>query len=269
MADNDQSGYERLRSARWRKSAGRLVGFVGICMVAAIGVRLGLWLGNYHPKPPILPRGPQMRIKVIDVGAGSSELITISTGGTLLIDAGPDAPGGDAVAAAVGLKRSIDLILLSSTRARCIGGLPELIEHTRINGPVLLPCSVKEFLKYGGSSADDAIQSMHEHGLKAMPYDQFLVAQQNAHEGPLGADCPLQLAGVPLVSRAVHNISLAVRVEYGESALLYAAGLNAEDERTLLTRDANLVAIYLRYQTAARKIRPCPSYSHSPTPTLR
>jgi len=56
-----------------------------------------------------------MRIKVIDVGAGSSELISIDGAGTLLIDTGPDAPGGDAVAAAIGLHRSVDLILLSTT----------------------------------------------------------------------------------------------------------------------------------------------------------
>jgi len=77
---------------------------------------------------------------------------------------------------------------------------------------------------------------MHEYGIKAIPYDQYLAG----HPSPFGQDCPLQLAGVPLISKGVRHISLALRVEYGASAMLYAAGLNAQDERTLLTRDAKL-----------------------------
>jgi len=198
--------------------------------------QVGTWLRFYHPAGPVLPRGPQLRIKVIDVGAGCSELLTVQTGGTLLIDAGPDAPGGDSVVAAVGPSNPIDLIILSSTRERCIAGLPEVLDHTRILGPVLLPCSVADFLDRGGQPAADAIAAMHEHDIKAIPYDQYLLS----HPNPVGETCPLQIAGVPLVTPGTRHISLAVRVEYGVSALLYAGGLNADDERTLLTRDANL-----------------------------
>jgi beta-lactamase superfamily II metal-dependent hydrolase len=202
--------------------------------------QFGIWLREYRPPGPQLPRGPQLRIKVIDVGAGCSELLTVDTGGTLLIDTGPDGPGGDAVAAAVGPHASIDLVILTSTRVRCIGGLPELIAHTHIGGPVLLPCSVHDFLRYGGQPAIDAVDAMHEHDIKAVPFDQFLLEHSNAHTNPVRADCPIQIAGVTLITPGPHHISLAVRVEYGVSALLYAGGLNAEDERTLLTRDADL-----------------------------
>lgn len=204
-------------------------------MCAWAGIRLGVIIHNWRPPVPPPSRGPQMRVEVIDVGEGSSELLTVDTGGAMLIDAGPDGPGGDAVAATVG-NQPIDLVLLSSTRERCIAGLTHVIGHINIRGPVLLPCSVHDFLARGGAAAANDIEAMHQHGIKAYPYDQYLLANPN----PLGANCPVQIAGVQVVTRSTHHISLAVRVEYGESALLYAAGLNAEDEDTLLTRDANL-----------------------------
>lgn len=79
----------------------------------------------------------ELRVTVLDVEQGTAILVETPGNHTVLIDTGPDR----SILRALGLtlsyaKRHIDLVLLTSTKAAQIGGLPDLSARYRVGEQV-------------------------------------------------------------------------------------------------------------------------------------
>lgn len=224
----------RQRSAG-RRWIGRLIGLTVLWAIACLAFIGGKYYRTIRSMRQLPPRGPQLDIHVLNVGNGSSELLITPGGHCVLIDTGPrDTPAVEA-AALLGRKGAVDLVILTSTRAEAIGGFRAVLDAVNVRGPVLLPGDSISFRK-AGRAARDVLAALHEHGLQAIPYDQYLLNHPNAVPG----EGMLQIAGLPVFSAMGHSLAMAVRVEYGASSLLYAAGIEADGQRDLLSRNSNL-----------------------------
>lgn len=184
---------------------------------------------------PLPPRGPQLDVHVLDSGDGTSQLLVTPAGHTLMIDAGSRERPAVGAASLTGKEGGIDLMVLTSTRARCIGGFEAVLDAIKIKGPVLLPTDSASFRRCG-RAARDVLDALHERGIAAVPYDQYLLS----HPTPIAGEGSLQLAGLPACSPRAREQSIALRIEYGASSLLYAAGIDSTEVRTLLARESNL-----------------------------
>lgn len=224
----------RQRSAprRW------LLRLAGAAVLACLGW-LAFSLGRYYraarfsgPQPI---HGPQLDIHVLNVGDGTSELLATPGGHFILIDAGTrDNPAVEA-ASIVGPKNAIDLVILTSTHPSAIGGFRAVADAVKIDGPVLLPGDAQAFRR-AGRSARDVIDTLQAHNLAGIAYDQYMIA----HPNPIPREPAIQLAGLPVISPYYHTPAMAVRIEFGASALLYAAGIDVAGERDILSRNSNL-----------------------------
>jgi beta-lactamase superfamily II metal-dependent hydrolase len=66
--------------------------------------------------------------------------------------------------------------------------------------------------------------------------DQYLL-----YRNPVLPSSPLlQIATMPISNQSKYHSAMAVRIEYGASSILYAAGLNSSEERVLVGNDSNL-----------------------------
>ena len=110
-----------------------------IVLIAAI--LLTIYYIELGREEPVLGTGSQLGLAVlfIDVGQADSALIYLSTGETMLIDAG-ESPGADAIREELDERRitDIDILVATHPHADHIGGMRTLIEHYDI-GQVLMP----------------------------------------------------------------------------------------------------------------------------------
>ncbi len=220
------SGVRKLRAAL---GIGLLVGLGWLSYVGGQYIR-GL---HSEPKPP--PPSPKLDIDVLDVGDGSAMLLTTPGNHTILLDVGSRIHPATEVASLLRGRRSVDMVILSNSRYRSVGGFRALMDAIRVNGPVLLPGDADDF-RHAGRSARDVLAVLHERGITAVPYDQYLLS----HPTPLADEPEIQIAGLPVDSDSTHDQAMAVRIEYGSSALLYAAGLTGDETADLLSRVGNL-----------------------------
>lgn len=217
------------------RAARTILGLATMLLLGSGAYFVGAWLHSTNTKRSSPPVGPRLDIHVLDVGDGTSVLLATPSNRTLLIDAGSRTHPATEVASLLGGRRSVDLILLTGTNARCVGGFRALMNAVRVNGPVLLAGDTDDYA-HAGRAARDVVAVLHERGLTAMPYDEYLLS----HPNPIPGDASLQIAGLPVDTPSSRELAMAVRVEYGSSALLYAGGITAAQERDLLSHDSNL-----------------------------
>ena len=103
-------------------------------------VFMALYYLEQHRTEPVGASGPsELSVLFIDVGQADSTLISLSTGETMLIDAG-ESPGADAIREELDERHitDIDILVATHPHADHIGGMCSLIEHYDI-GSVLMP----------------------------------------------------------------------------------------------------------------------------------
>lgn len=78
-----------------------------------------------------------LQVQVLDVGKGDATLVRTPRGQTLLIDTGPDASILRALGTALPpWERTIDAIVLTSSKTSSIGGLPEVEDRYHTPSPM-------------------------------------------------------------------------------------------------------------------------------------
>lgn len=110
-----------------------------IVLMAAVLLTI-FYIESGRTEPALFTGGqPELSVLFIDVGQADSALIYLSTGETMLIDAG-ESPGADAVREELDERRitDIDILVATHPHADHIGGMLTLIEHYDI-GQVLMP----------------------------------------------------------------------------------------------------------------------------------
>lgn len=238
--------------SRRRSSTSRflrpLAGLLALALVAWGAYWGGKWLHGIRTAPAQPGMGSRVDVHVLDVGDGTSVLIKTPDNHTLLIDAGSRAHPATEVATLLGGRRSVDLILLTGTRSRSIGGFRALMNAIRVNGPVLLAGDADDYRR-GGRAARDVLAVLHERGITGMPYDEYLLS----HPNPIPGESGIQIAGLPVESTSTSDLSMAVRVEYKASAVLYAAGLTAAGANNLLSHDGKLACDILCIPSSGSK----------------
>lgn len=209
-----------------------------LLILAAIGFgafKLGGRLHRLWTASKDIPRGPELTMQVFSLNGAACSLITTPTGQSILIDSGTKADEPDNLAEFLGTRRKIDLVILTSTKLRCIGGLEDLIDNDLIHGPILLPCTVARFRR-SGRTAKDLLDDAFDHEIYVGACDQYLLSRNP----PLNGSPSLLVAPIPVSSGSKWNSTMALRMEYGASSILYMEGLNSSEERRLVAENTNL-----------------------------
>ncbi len=248
---NNPKAGQSARPNQWVRSLRNLFGVALLGGLACASYIAGNYFRDLRGTPSPPPPSPKLDVNVLDVGDGSAMLLTTPGNHTILIDTGSRTHDATEVASLLRGRRSVDMIILSSSRYRSIGGFRALMDAIRVNGPVLLPGDAGDF-RHAGRSARDVLAVLHERGIAAVPYDQYLLT----HPNPLAGETAVQVAGLPVDTDGSHDMAMAIRVEYGASALLYAAGITAPEMADLLSHEGNLACDVLALPDGSRTAAP-------------
>jgi competence protein ComEC len=187
--------------------------------------------------------GPLLVAQIIDVGHGDAALIHSPDGISLLIDSGPDQSG----ARKVGIQAlrlqlgALQAIILTNARPGSIGGLPYILDNMPVHGPIVLPCSESLFLEEGGEVAKAALDAASRRHLHVFSLDQFESSSvQTALANSIAQTTLIPVATMDPSWPHREENAMAVRIDYGASGLIYAAGLNAQQEDKLIADRVNL-----------------------------
>jgi competence protein ComEC len=128
-------------SSNVSKNQRRILRLLLVTVVLLAVVLLTIYYIEQHRTEPVVGAGDQSELSVlfIDVGQADSTLIFLSTGETMLIDAG-ESSGADAIREELDERRitDIDILVATHPHADHIGGMRSVIEHYDI-GQVLMP----------------------------------------------------------------------------------------------------------------------------------
>ncbi len=215
---------------------------VALVLVGLIGFWLGMFIRLRRIGVPAVPSGPRLIMQFADVGDGDAGLVYSPGGLRLLIDCGPDQAGALEV---ISQTRRVDapmpdVMILTSARARSIGGAPYVLNHTSFHGVIVLPCSDVRFERMGGDAAKEVVQAAVKRGVVLETWDKF----ESSDAGRLQIDPNATVALLPIdetsPKHGVGDAALAVRVDYGANSELYVAGLTAGEESMLVANRSHL-----------------------------
>ncbi len=186
-----------------------------------------------------------LHVDVLDVGQGDAILITSPSGGTALIDGGPDPRA--AIEQVDGLlplgKLRIDLAVLTHPHADHMNGLLELARRGRLDRVIAPPPSPSS--PASPSSPRDAWAAELD-SLGRAPVEAVRGMTVSLTDGVL-----IELLNPPApaltgTSSDVNNNGVAARVVYGEASALLMADLFVESELALLDAGLDLSADILK-----------------------
>ena len=204
----------------WKKPSRRFVAALAILLVL-----------NGHVWAGVLRGGPKLVVTMIDIGQGDAALVEFPTGKTLLIDAGPSAPGYDTgermilpFLARKGIHR-IDVLLISHPHLDHLGGAGALIRNFRVGQAVFADTL------YASAIFQDLLHRLYAQGIpvrvlkRGNILDDFLPAQVWVM-GPSPENSRIQ--------RHLNDASLVVKVSYGKTTFLFTGDTELKGEDDLL-----------------------------------
>jgi beta-lactamase superfamily II metal-dependent hydrolase len=164
------------------------------------------------------------------VGDGDAAVIENPGGQTAVIDTGPDKSAAAVVASAISqrLGRQVDLMIVTSTDIRSIGGAADLIPQIRLKGPVILPTDIQTLLAQGGESARSLIAAIKKTGEPAVEWSDYAAKSQARILGSVPAHVAFLKPIRPREGQ--YYAAMAVKVDFGAETLLYDGGLSGTDE---------------------------------------
>ncbi len=202
-----------------------------IVLLAALDTAL-LW-----PVPFALARTPGvLRLSVIDVGEGDAILVEFPRGETMLVDAGPAGPSGNAGEAVVGpfLRRkgisSLDLLVVSHPHADHLGGASWIIGHVPIRRVVesgqTEPSGLYAAFRAAASRAGVEPRIVRGGDTISIAGDVrvYILAPGDAYVRRDSADGHLNL----------NNSSVVLRILYGSTSILLAGDAEREVEERIV-----------------------------------
>lgn len=206
---------------RWRLAIAGL-------LFAAVGVWTGA-LSNRHP--------PQLDVLFFDVGQGDAALVRFPNGRHLLVDAGPRSPFHDAAESVIlphlehyGIER-LDAVAISHSDSDHLGGLPSLLRAVPVDRVLL-----------SRQHADTELVAETQRLL-----DSLAVPNEHVYAGDtlrLDTTVSIQVLAPPegastLVSD--NDASLVLRIEYGNTRVLFTGDVEHRSERWLVQRFGSLL----------------------------
>ncbi|MHB8875416.1 MAG: ComEC/Rec2 family competence protein [Myxococcaceae bacterium] len=194
------------------------------------------------PRPPAAPADPsggdgRLHVYFFDVGQGDAALVLSPSGRSVLIDAGPEEAGAHLAQRLPGiLKGPIDLVVLTHARADHLGGMLQ----------ALRPIGARRFLDPGLGCTEPSCPALFA-ALKAAGTQVVLPVPDPAAPGEpvrigLGGNAELTIfwPRAPVESLLAggdpETNSLVMRIEFGETAILFAGEAQAETEEYLLRK---------------------------------
>jgi competence protein ComEC len=194
----------------------RLIIVLLIVILAMVSAVLGVWLRQRRGHR----KAPQTVVAFLDVGDGDCTLVRDTTGTTIVVDGGSAASAAHVVDV---LRRfhvkAIDLLVLTTSAQRSIGGVPALADAFPIH-------QVWE-------SADDSPNAARRAALEAIRHHAIPLRVVQAGDNlQVGAATFWKVLWPPEHGPAARRDSLILEMDYGRTRFLFAgtAGERAEDD---------------------------------------
>lgn len=178
-----------------------------------------------------------LTVRFLDVGQGDCALLTVNET-ALLIDAGTvERPNlVYELLCAYGVTE-LDAVIVSHPHADHLGGLSKVLEKLPVDAVYMQT----------PPSALSVEGQYYEKALALMKEKQILQTEPKAGDGFSVGELTVSVLG-PLAPMAedLNDLSLCVRVDYGEKSFLFCGDMTEEEEKTLLQLDDGLAADVLK-----------------------
>lgn len=183
---------------------------------------------------------PAMKIFFLEVQGGSSNLVILPNGKTLLIDGGRESPGGEIVMSLLQEQNitKIDTIVATHAHSDHIGGLIPLINNVSV-GEILDP-GVKD-TGYPYNEYIYAIESSNVYHKAVREGDEILLDPSVKIEVihpprwlPVGVDATHENPAF------LNNFSIVLKLSYGEFDILFTGDILAGVQESFLDKDVDV-----------------------------
>ncbi len=184
--------------------------------------------------------GESLEVHVLDVGQGDALLAIAPSGGTLLVDGGPDGVRllGELADALPAGRRSLDLVVATHPQADHVNGLFAVLDRFQVGELIVAPLNDRTEI----GRRLTAVASARGVPVRAAEPGTLLDLGEGALVDVLG---PLE----PTAAAAGDNLNngaVVLRLRYGEVSFLLAADIEAERELLLAQQGWSLQATVLK-----------------------
>ncbi|HAI97983.1 TPA: hypothetical protein DCL30_00365 [Candidatus Peribacteria bacterium] len=187
----------------------------------------------WHELP--LTANGKLTVRFLSVGEGAATLVTTPSGKRILIDGGPDLTALEELGRSLPIAaRSIDLLILSHPHADHVAALPEVMKRYR----------VKSVLFSGVGHTLPRYQAF----LSLIEQQQIpIIIADPTEDLSMGDGVMIDVLWPPDAHSSafpndLNEASLALRILYGETAVLLPGDIGFASERALLSSGENLSA---------------------------
>ena len=184
--------------------------------------------------------GESLEVHVLDVGQGDALLAIAPSGGTLLVDGGPDGVRllGELADALPAGRRSLDLVVATHPQADHVNGLFAVLDRFQVEELIVAPLNDRTEI----GRRLTAVASARGVPVRTAVPGMLLDLGEGALVDVLGPVEPTAAAA----GDNVNNGAVVLRLRYGEVSFLLAAEIEAERELLLAQQGWSLQATVLK-----------------------
>jgi len=233
----------------------RYILYVVLCVSILIAAALlSVNLRKQSAKPVYTANHAQLSVLFIDVGQADSALITLSSGETMLIDAGETS---DATTIAEELDergiRDIDILVATHPHADHIGGMRSVVEHYDI-GSILMPDMTSQSAVY-----QNLMKAVDERGIPvAEAYAGYNFSLGEAECSVVSPDAD--------ANKDMNNESVVIFLDYLDNEFLFTGDMEEWAEGALLDTSYNIDADVLKVAHHGSSTGTSPAFLNAVTP---
>lgn len=200
-----------------------------------------------------------LNVHYIDVGQGDCSLVECQ-GKYMLIDAGENGHETEVInyLRSLGIKK-LDYIIATHQHSDHIGGLPEVIEEFGMDNIIMPRLTEKQTPT--NSTYKEFLKAVQNSGAK-------VIASKVGSSYTLG-DATFEIFG-PVTNDAedINNMSVVVKVSYGENSFLFTGDAETEEEKEVLDTGADLDCDVLHAGHHGSYTSSCKEFLNAATPEI-